>query len=59
MKNENYMRQILIALSFIICHLSFSPAGAQERIILLNEGNWQADNGRMTYFEDGRVVSNQ
>ena len=32
---------------------------AQERIIRLNEGNWQADNGRMTYFEDGRVVSNQ
>lgn len=38
-------------------HLSFSTA--QERIILLNEGNWQADNGRMSYFEDGRIVSNQ
>ena len=32
---------------------------AQERIILLNEGMWQADNGRVTYFEDGQVVSNQ
>ncbi|MDE7136475.1 MAG: hypothetical protein K2N91_07565, partial [Muribaculaceae bacterium] len=32
---------------------------AQERIILLNEGNWQADNGKITYFEDGKVVSNQ
>ena len=32
---------------------------AQERIILLNEGMWQADNGRITYFEDGKVVSNQ
>ena len=32
---------------------------AQERIILLNEGMWQADNGRITYFEDGTVVSNQ
>ena len=32
---------------------------AQERIILLNEGMWQADNGRMTYFENGQVVSNQ
>lgn len=32
---------------------------AQEKIILLNEGNWQADNGKITYFEDGRVVSNQ
>ena len=34
-------------------------ASAQERIILLNEGNWQADNGKITYFEDGKVVSNQ
>lgn len=32
---------------------------AHERIILLNEGNWQADNGKVTYFEDGHVVSNQ
>lgn len=32
---------------------------AQEKIILLNEGNWQADNGRVSYFEDGKVVSNQ
>ena len=32
-------------------------AHAQERIILLNEGLWQADNGRITYFEDGQVVS--
>lgn len=32
---------------------------AQEKIILLNEGNWQADNGRISYFENGTVVSNQ
>ena len=32
---------------------------AQERIIVLNEGTWQADNGRISYFEDGKVVSNQ
>lgn len=32
---------------------------AQEKIILLNEGLWQSDNGRMTYFEDDHVVSNQ
>ena len=34
-------------------------ARAQERIILLNEGMWQADNGRLSYFEDGSLVSNQ
>lgn len=32
---------------------------AREQIILLNEGNWQADNGRMTYFEDDHIVSNE
>lgn len=32
---------------------------SRERIILLNEGNWQADNGRISYFEDGKVISNQ
>ena len=51
------MRRLLIVLSFITCHLSFSIA--QEKIILLNEGMWQADNGRITYFENGTVVSNQ
>ena len=51
------MKKLLIILSFIIWHLSFSIA--QEKIILLNEGMWQADNGRITYFENGQVVSNQ
>lgn len=30
-----------------------------ERLIILNEGLWQADNGKVTYFEDGRIVSNE
>lgn len=30
-----------------------------ERIIVCNEGLWQADNGCLTYFEDGKVISNQ
>lgn len=34
-------------------------ARAQEKIILLNEGMWQSDNGRITYFENGTVISNQ
>ncbi len=51
------MKRLLLCLSLFICHLSFSEA--QERLILLNEGMWQADNGRLTYFEDGQVISNQ
>lgn len=34
-------------------------ASAQEKILLLNEGIWQTDNGRMTYFEDDHIVSNK
>jgi hypothetical protein len=49
------MKKIIIS---FLCLLSVSIQ-AQERIILLNEGMWQADNGRITYFEDGKVVSNQ
>ena len=45
---------LLIAL-FYACCMVF----AQEKIILLNEGIWQADNGKLTYFEDGKIVSNQ
>ena len=51
------MKRLLIILSLIIFHLSFSVA--QEKLILLNEGMWQADNGRVTYFEGDHVVSNQ
>ena len=48
------------ALHFIIALLVVAcTANAQEKIILLNEGNWQADNGKVTYFENGSVVSNQ
>lgn len=36
-----------------------TPVAAQEKLIILNEGLWQADNGRVTYFEDGRIVSNE
>lgn len=48
-----------LSLSLIIFYLSVCPTDAQERLILLNEGTWQADNGRVTYFENDHVVSNQ
>lgn len=44
-----------VILSIIVPHI----VSSQERIIILNEGNWQADNGRISYFEDGKVISNQ
>ncbi len=39
--------------------LMATDAFAQEKIIILNEGTWQTDNGRISYFEDGKIVSNQ
>ena len=51
------MKRLLLTLSFITAHFTFLLA--QERIIVLDEGMWQADNGRLTYFEDDHVVSNQ
>ena len=49
-------KRLLTGLFFFL--FSFYVSVAQERLIVLNEGMWQADNGRLTYFEDGRVVSN-
>lgn len=53
------MNKQKILISIVLCAITVISAMAKEKIILLNEGNWQADNGKMTYFEDGRVVSNQ
>lgn len=50
------MRKMLLTLFLaVMTHM----VAAQEKIILLDEGNWQADNGRISYFEDGKVVSNK
>lgn len=46
-------------LTTLLLALLALTASAQEKIILLNEGNWQSDNARLTYFEDGRIVSNK
>lgn len=32
---------------------------SEERLIIVNEGMWQTDNGRLTYFEDGEIISNE
>ena len=58
MNLKTITRKVLISACTMICVMAAESA-ARERIILLNEGNWQADNGKVTYFEDGEVVSNQ
>ena len=35
------------------------PSSNIERLIVCNEGMWQADNGCLSYFEDGAIVSNK
>lgn len=54
------MKKFRSLLTYLLLGISCVPtAVAQERIILLNEGNWQSDNGRITYFEEDKIVSNK
>ncbi len=46
-------------ISLFISALYIYNMYAQEKLIILNEGLWQSDNGRLSYFEDGTIVSNQ
>ena len=53
------MRKFLQKILFLfVVGICFS-ATAQEKLIILNEGLWQADNGKVTYFEDGKIISNE
>ncbi len=51
------IKAILYALLLVV--VSTSQSFGQEKIIILNEGNWQTDNGQVTYFENGQIVSNR
>lgn len=50
---------IKIAFSIAISLLGLFSASAQEKIIIVNKGPWQGDNGRLSYFQNGSIVSNQ
>ncbi|MDO5447196.1 MAG: hypothetical protein Q4F34_05415 [Prevotellaceae bacterium] len=43
----------------LILLLAAMSCFAREQLIILNEGNWQSNNARISYFEDGRIVSNK
>lgn len=47
---------LVLALSLLGC---FPTVSAYEKLIVVNEGNWQSDNGRLSYFEDGKIISNE
>ncbi len=47
---------VLVVFLFAIhalCH------AVEEKLIVLNQGMWQADNGRLSYFADGQIISNE
>ncbi len=49
-----------LLLSVVLGSVTMSAADPRtERLIIVNEGLWQADNGRLSYFEDGTMVSNE
>lgn len=51
---------MIIKSTFLTLAIAFSAicTAAKEQIIVVNEGGWQQDNGRLSYFEDGKIVSN-
>ena len=49
----------IIAFVFMLLMAVPYARSVQERLIVVNEGNWQSDSGKLSYFEDGRIVSNQ
>lgn len=53
------IRSYFKLLSFVCCAVVALTSSAQEKLIILNEGLWQSDNGKISYFEDGKVISNQ
>ncbi|MDD7317832.1 MAG: hypothetical protein SOZ80_08250 [Prevotella sp.] len=53
------MRKILSSICLFLLTAVPAEMLGQEKIIILNEGNWQTDNGKITYFEDDHVVSNE
>lgn len=53
------MRHLKIFALFSLLSLVANLGNASERLIVVNEGLWQSDNGRITYFVDGEIVSNQ
>lgn len=43
----------------ILAAISLSGMAAEEKLIVVDEGSWQGDNGRLSYFQDNQIVSNQ
>lgn len=52
-------KRLLHSLPVVMLLIAALPMTARERLIILNEGLWQADNGKVSYFEDGEIISNE
>ena len=49
-------RHIITAIALTAAAVSYA---AEEKLIFLDEGQYQANNGRVSYFEDNQIVSNE
>lgn len=49
----------VLLMSAVCCLSGAAQSSSQERLIILNEGNWGANNARISYFENGRVVTDK
>lgn len=52
------MKRKLTLIAAVVA-LAVASVKAEEKLIVVNEGSWQSDNGRLTYFEGEDVVSNK
>jgi hypothetical protein len=43
---------------FLVGAAAVTSVNAKEKLIILNEGSYNGDNGKISYFEDGAIVSN-
>lgn len=51
------IRKLLFVAAMAFCSVTWGQNN--EKLIIVNEGLWQSNNGRLSYFENGNMVSNR
>ena len=51
------IRKLLFVAAMAFCSVAWGQNN--EKLIIVNEGLWQSNNGRLSYFENGNMVSNR
>lgn len=54
-----YRKLLILSLIAVSTLTAYAQPEPSDKLLLLNEGSWQTDNGRLTLIDNNRVVSNQ